>query len=402
VQESNSTFNPNGQIFTSTNYGVTWTDQGYNGLWTAVASSSAGANIVAVQRGGGDIFTSNDYGAAWTDEGNPGGSYAYWYSVASSSTGNDLVGVEESPGFPSTISTFTSNNYGATWTNSNNLGQNAYVASSSTGSNIVVAQEGGDLLTSTNYGATWTDRGDSGSWYAIASSSDGTHLVLAANNGDLFTANITSGVANYAKYDNGAKVFNLYDNFAGNTLTSTWSIQRPGGIPTVNNGITMNGISTANYIYSSGTYNSLAYVLDGDGYQTYTSGPPANLTYVERWTSVAGGSYLITMTSGSGYTDYSISTGNSGSYSYTNIASASQSSASVWSLISKPSGGSTGCLGYATCATNTAHSLTVSTATIYSGVQAQIANKVFLQWIRLRAMPPNAVMPSATFGNVIT
>jgi len=169
----------------------------------------------------------------------------------------------------------------------------------------------------------------------------------------------------------------------------------------VNNGITMNGISAANYIRSASSYNSLAYVLDGYGYQTYISGPPANLTYLEEWTSVAGGSYLVTITSGSGYTDYSISTGNSGSYSYTNIASASQSSPSVWSLISKPSGGATGCLAYATCATNTAHSLTVTTASIYSGIQSTISNKVSLQWIRLRAMPPNAVMPSATFGDVI-
>ena len=42
----------------------------------------------------------------------------------------------------------------------------------------------------------------------------------------------------YAQYDNGAQVFNMYDNFAGNTLNSRWTTYG-GFLPDVNNGITI-------------------------------------------------------------------------------------------------------------------------------------------------------------------
>jgi len=43
----------------------------------------------------------------------------------------------------------------------------------------------------------------------------------------------------YAQYDNGENVFNFYDNFAGTTLSSKWITGVNGGSYTVNNGLTL-------------------------------------------------------------------------------------------------------------------------------------------------------------------
>ncbi len=62
----------------------------------------------------------------------------------------------------------------------------------------------------------------------------------------------------YAEYDNGANVFNKYDNFVGTSLSSLWV---PTGITyTVNNGITITSISSAVSFASSGIiYNTNLY-----------------------------------------------------------------------------------------------------------------------------------------------
>ena len=82
-----------GQIYTSTNSGVTWTPRESNRYWTAVASSSDGTQLVAVEGSGqlytgGQIYTSTYSGVTWT----PHESARNWYrGLASSSDGTQLV-----------------------------------------------------------------------------------------------------------------------------------------------------------------------------------------------------------------------------------------------------------------------------------------------------------------------
>ena len=76
-----------GQLYTSTDSGVTWTVRESVKNWQAVASSADGSKLVAATNSG-NIYTSVDYGVSWTsrDTSRP------WISVASSSDGSKLRG----------------------------------------------------------------------------------------------------------------------------------------------------------------------------------------------------------------------------------------------------------------------------------------------------------------------
>jgi photosystem II stability/assembly factor-like uncharacterized protein len=83
-----------GYIYTSSDSGVTWTEQINSGSrrWTSVASSSDGTKLTASVNGG-YIYTSSDSGVNWIEQTSAGPQY--WYSVASSSDGTKLaVGVQ--------------------------------------------------------------------------------------------------------------------------------------------------------------------------------------------------------------------------------------------------------------------------------------------------------------------
>ncbi len=81
---ANGAYNQASSIFTSTNYGVTWTQQtnlrSINNFGVWVASSSEGSNLVAVQN---YIYTSADYGATWIQHTNPSSSAINWVGIAS-------------------------------------------------------------------------------------------------------------------------------------------------------------------------------------------------------------------------------------------------------------------------------------------------------------------------------
>ena len=90
-----------GDIWTSTNRGVTWSDAGPAAswqVWFSVASDSTGTNLVAVDGlvngSNGDIWTSTNGGLTWTDRtsGNPAAS-GPWTAVASNAAGDRLVAI---------------------------------------------------------------------------------------------------------------------------------------------------------------------------------------------------------------------------------------------------------------------------------------------------------------------
>lgn len=67
----------------------------------------------------------------------------------------------------------------------------------------------------------------------------------------------------YAQYDDGANVFNYYDNFAGSSLKSSWTVNT-GFTATVNNGLTF-GVSTAGsweYMHNSYTVPVSSQMVD--------------------------------------------------------------------------------------------------------------------------------------------
>ena len=76
----------NGQIYTSTDSGITWTARDSNRNWYGIASSADGVKLAACVRFG-QIYTSTDSGITWTARD----SNQRWYGIASSADGTKLV-----------------------------------------------------------------------------------------------------------------------------------------------------------------------------------------------------------------------------------------------------------------------------------------------------------------------
>jgi photosystem II stability/assembly factor-like uncharacterized protein len=167
-----------GQIYTSTDSGVTWTARDSNRDWRSVASSADGSKLVAVAEGG-QIYTSTDSGATWTARD----SNRDWRSVASSADGSKLVAVAEGGQI------YTSTDSGATWTARDSNRGWISVASSADGSKLVALVGGsGRIYTSTDFGVNWTARGSARQWQSVASSADGSKLVAVELNGQIYTS----------------------------------------------------------------------------------------------------------------------------------------------------------------------------------------------------------------------
>jgi hypothetical protein len=167
-----------GQIYTSTNSGVTWAARDQNRNWASVASSADGTKLVAVVNGG-QIYTSTNSGATWAAQDQN----RNWVSVASSADGTRLVAVV----FGGQI--YTSTNSGATWAAQDQNRNWVSVASSADGTRLV-AVAGGQIYTSYSGGidGTWVARGTTQNWSSVASSADGTKLVAVALAGQIYTS----------------------------------------------------------------------------------------------------------------------------------------------------------------------------------------------------------------------
>ena len=187
-----------GDIFTSSDFGATWTDHtAYPGKWTSIASSSTGQYLAACESGG-YVWTSGDYGASWSKQTNSGSKF--WYSIASSADGTHLA-VCDQLGMPSRISTSTDS--GVTWT-AQTVGSSVYgwrwIASSSDGLRLAACEYsfGANIWTGVYSGGiwTWTNRGTIGNgyWGGIASSSDGMKIAAGLlYNQDIYLITLDAG-----------------------------------------------------------------------------------------------------------------------------------------------------------------------------------------------------------------
>ena len=155
-----------GQIYTSTDSGVTWVPRDTNRVWYSIASSADGTKLVAVVASG-RIYTSTDSGVTWE----PRETNRAWRSVASSADGSKLVAVVSSGQI------YTSIDSGVTWGPRESNRSWRAVASSADGSKLVAVVFNGDVYTSTDFGMTWMARERIGLWVSVASSADGGKLV---------------------------------------------------------------------------------------------------------------------------------------------------------------------------------------------------------------------------------
>ncbi len=177
-----------GNIFTSSDYGLTWIRQDNAGsrYWKGVTSSSDGKILHAVSYPG-DIYRSEDFGVTWKkitccDR--------YWWTISSSGDGEKIVAAEYvSPNGTISISV----DGGKSWSDSSSAGRRNWykVASSLDGSKIVAIDVGGYIYTSEDYGANWKANTSVGqkTWWSIDMSSDGSVIAAVAEDSNIVISN---------------------------------------------------------------------------------------------------------------------------------------------------------------------------------------------------------------------
>ena len=159
---------------------MTWTARESNREWISIASSADGSKLVAADYGG-QIYTSTDFGLTWTVQ--VGSGFHFWYSIASSADGNKLAAVDNGGLI------YTSTDLGVTWT-AQASGSRSWVsiASSADGNKLAAVNDGGQIYTSTDSGVTWTARENNHNWTSITSSTDGDKLAAVDNSGQIYTS----------------------------------------------------------------------------------------------------------------------------------------------------------------------------------------------------------------------
>ncbi len=173
-----------GYIYTSSNYGITWTERTAAGAreWNSISLSSTGEYQTAVATGG-KIYTSSNYGVTWTERS----VVKTWLSVSISNTGQYQTAAGSSDNI------WTSSDYGVTWTGVTTLGNKNWrsVSVSGTGEYQTAVAGSSYIYTSSDYGVTWTERTTTGTtqaWEAVSISDSGRYQSAVIQYGGIYTS----------------------------------------------------------------------------------------------------------------------------------------------------------------------------------------------------------------------
>jgi hypothetical protein len=185
----------------------------------------------------------------------------------------------------------------------------------------------------------------------------------------------------YGQYDNGASVFNNYWNFAGTSVPSGWSASS-SLTATVNNGVKL--VSTANSQYF--------------GYSTSFSTPTIVDIYGKVITRTTSNSNLLNMFGsalGSATEWGGLAYNNGNVLGYSSASNTWSFTTTSWAIntfyiITHTSSGISQSyqVNYNQFATSS-----ISLSSFYLMVW-QTTSTTFIQWVRVRAYPPNGVMPT--------
>ena len=219
----------------------------------------------------------------------------------------------------------------------------------------------------------------------------------------------TSSCSNYGEYDDGANIFNNYWNFAGTSLPSGFSTYMPssGASITVNNGLTLQTTTG----YQLNIFTNIVYPQNGAVIESYVN---TNAIYTN------GGLYAAnTVTTGGLW-------GGSNGYLFNWVGTnAGTSNTGLWKTVggsithlttpTQPSAGYqiiglqislSGHLGFfvnynllsSTTDTSVSYSSLNQLVLFQNGISDMV---IFYQYVRVRAYPPNGVMPTVSFGSLV-
>ena len=227
----------------------------------------------------------------------------------------------------------------------------------------------------------------------------------------------TSSCSTYAEYDDGAKVFNNYWNFAGTNLPSNLiEFGSTAGTLTVANSLTIKPTgTTAQYV---GIYAPLTFVYSGITLETLVK--PIQLggggSFNDYATFIGNGQTNSETTFVNGYSNNFWAYGNAASALFywfsgsQNAGCCAELDSATANVIYETSFTWTSSAEYASDTNGYLNSWNNPTLIFNSAdasqlaVGATVANSgtpiYILYWLRTRAYPPNGAMPSVTFGSV--
>lgn len=261
-----------GGIYTSTNYGRSWTRRvllDADVQISNVVSDYSGKYLVATQLPG-QIYISENYGLNWTESSAP---YKPWNDIDSSSTGEFLVACADS--FNDTASAvYRSADYGKTWSLTSAPGGASYifVASDATGAYLVAVKFTAGIYTSSNYGVNWIPSSAPPLiWAGIVSDATGMYLAAACSAG-IYTSNSTGRQWYLSSATSNVDYSGMSSDSSGRYIYAT--IYNGGILSSSDYGSTwvVSSPSRENWrgIASSGTGKRLSAITSNNGIWTYT------------------------------------------------------------------------------------------------------------------------------------
>ena len=225
-----------GNIYTSSDYGVTWTPRENARNWRSICSNSLGDRVAAVLNNS-NIYISSDYGVTWL----PRELAREWRFICSNSLGDQLAAVVNNGNI------YTSSNYGVTWTPRDLARSWKSICSSSVGDRLAAVDYGGNIYTSSNYGVTWTPRDLARSWQSICSNSVGDRLaavVYGGPDGRIYTS--SNYGESWTPRESARKWGSICSNAVGDRLAVIEALYDLGGYNS----------KTGGFIYTSHDYGN--------------------------------------------------------------------------------------------------------------------------------------------------
>jgi hypothetical protein len=200
----------------------------------------------------------------------------------------------------------------------------------------------------------------------------------------------------YGQYDNGNNIFNIYQNFAGTTFPSGWTAVSGtnGSDYVVNNGLQL---KTTN-AFIEGPNVTQNFILEGyfqfisNAYNGWDFGVYSSSTFAYGMHPDGGGNtntWTTTWYYNNGYTEISGS-GDSVGTGYYYIWQIINNAGSITTNFDNPSYTTL----YNASFTNSLNNAPIALGKRFNGTNAGQSLNVIFYWIRVRALPPNGVMPS--------
>ena len=172
-------------VYTSDDSGTTWgLSKTFSGNLGGIAMSSDGTKL-AVTVGSGNIWTSSDSGVTWTEDTSVGDTKS-WKGIVMSADGTKMATMVQNSNI------YISSDSGATWSSVSATSNWNAIAMSADGTKISVTSYNDNAgQTSLDGGATWTSDTQETKNMKIAYSSDGTKMLGAPYNANFYIKDST-------------------------------------------------------------------------------------------------------------------------------------------------------------------------------------------------------------------